>query len=192
MFDKQIYFMSDSLTNFPEDRLSYAFGTKKHVPFKAYLRYTPYPSGRKWEALRDKQKIVRRLENEMTSQNWNIATPISYDLGLSGLITVIGFYELERDTNPNYDPLTEATRIHPGSNGEPTSLITGHAAVNGGLTDDRRITTGATGEEGDFATEVSDFYLDLINVIAGVNSNIAIQKIEYNGIRFGKNAPTLP
>lgn len=192
MFDKQIYFMSDSLTNFPEDALPYAFGTKKHVPFKAYLRYPPFPSGRKWETLRDKQKIVRRLENELVSQGWNIATPISYDLGLSGLITLIGFYELDRETNPNYDPLTQATRIHPGSNGDSTSLVTGHAAVNGGLTDDRRITTGGTGEEGDFATEVSDFYLDLINVIAVANPSIQIQKIEYNEIRFGKTAPTLP
>lgn len=184
--------MSDSLTNFPEDRLPYAFGTKKHVPFKAYLRYPPYPSGRKWEVLRDKQKIVRRLENEMVNNGWNIATPISYDLGLSGLITVIGFYELDRDTNPNYDPLTQASRIHPGSNGDPTSIVTGHAGVSGGLTDDRRITNGSTGDEGDFASEVSTFYLDLSNAVGAVSSNILIQKVEYNGIRFGKSSPTLP
>lgn len=184
--------MSDSLTNFPEDRLPYAFGTSKHVPFKAYLRYIPYPSGRKWEVLRDKQKMVRRLESDMLSNGWNIATPISYDLNFPGFITVIGFYELDRNTSPNYDPLTEASRIHPGSNGDPASVVTGHAGVSGGLTDDRRITNGSTGDEGDFASEVAAFYLDLYNAVGAVSSKISVQKVEYNGIRFGKNAPTLP
>jgi hypothetical protein len=178
--------MADSLSTNPlGPPLSYAAGSTKHVPFKVYLRYVPYASGRRWEGIRDKQKVVNSIESELVDAEWEISTPISMVPGLRGYITIVGTYPLSRDTNPNVDPLTEASRIHPGSDGEATSVHEGHADVNGGLTDDRVPTT-------DFLTEMEDFKAALESASPTLAASTRIEKIEFEGIRFGKGGRTFP
>ncbi len=178
--------MADSLSTNPLGLpVSYSANGVKHVPFKVYLRYAPLASGRKWETIRDKQKLVNTIEGELESAGWEISKPISMDLGIRGLITIVGTHPLSVDTNPNIDPLSRASRIHPGSDGEPTSVHTGHAAVNGGLTDDRSPTS-------DFLTEVEDFKAALEAASPTLLASAKIEKIEYNAIRFGKGGRSFP
>lgn len=165
--------------------MSYAAGATKHIPFKVYLRYAQYASGRRWEGIRDKQKVANSIEDELVDAGWEISTPISVVPGNRGYITIVGTYPLGRDTNPNEDPLSQASRIHPGSDGDPTSVMEGHAAVNGGLTDDRTPTT-------DFLTEMENFKAALEMASPTLAASTTIEKIEFEGIRFGKQGRTFP
>lgn len=161
-----------------------------NVPFRVYVRLVPKKAfGRRWEAIRDKQKVALAIEAELVSAGYAIPGDMvieSMSTGIKHEMKIVGFHRIDRTTTPNAQPLADATVIHPGTvPGESTSVMTGSAGVQRILTHDRE--SSARLEEG-----VAQLKAALLSDSATLAAEGRIERIEYNGVLYGKGARSFP
>lgn len=152
------------------------------IPFVAHVRVVPdQATGKRWSYYRNLEKIALRVEDDLVTANFNIATPVAFtpqfgDFGAR--LTIVGFVEKSRitDNRSVEAPTTNVNLIHSGTDpDEKTALINGNR--------------GGTLAEGQNPTAVVESEVTELSILLAASTtqfNLNdILHIEYNGVKYG-------
>lgn len=157
------------------------------IPFKVFLRFVPNTDGRRFTKIRDMEKIAAIIEDELLDSGMNLATPVAFTLQFgqhTGRFTVVGFWP--KALSRGNAAATSAVNIITDGTvpGERTHAESGDVG-GGNLSYGQDVTTSVN-------NEVVNFIIELKARSATLNSRTEIEFIDYNGIKFGRNAQTFP
>lgn len=162
-----------------------------HFPYRAYIKVVPSQGdGRRWEYIRDLQKIADTAEDLLIADDFNIATPLAYtpQIGQApARLTIVGFLEADAATYPNTPPTTAASRpgiIHSGTVvGEKTSVMYGYHGgdLSQGQEPTAQVETLVAALKADIETSLSGATMSS----AYPDFTFTVFFMDFNGVKFG-------
>jgi hypothetical protein len=176
-----------NLSTTPTQPAPWGARSNTFVPFTATIRVVPdRATGKRWSLWRNLEKTALRVENDLETAGFNIATPVAFtpQFGdFSARLTVVGFLERSQlsvvdggDGRKVEAPTTNIDFIHSGTDpDEKTDLIDGN---RGGSLAEAQDPTNTVD------TEVS-ILRGLLVSASNLYDSADILSIEYNGVKYG-------
>lgn len=161
----------------------------KQIPFRAFVRVFPtLANGRRWELIRDLEKIADFSEEALIDIGLTLAQPVAFTPQFAQVparITIVGFDSGEA-TEPftnvvNASPVEQSTQpgiIHSGTiPGEKTAVMTPRA-LGGDLSKGQDPTDVVD-------ARVAELRSDIETALAAVNGVDKMIFMDYNGVKYG-------
>lgn len=165
-------------------------GGTKFIPFKVYVEVFPtLANGRRFEYVRDLQKIAQFVEEDLQDSDFNIALPVAYTPQFAQSpprITIDGYDEFSGavSNDPPVDQSTQPTIIHSGTVPGEKTAARAKPPSGGDL---------ASGQDPTATTDarVSALKIDVETALtSALGADVfRVFFIEYNGVKYGSLPP---